>query len=218
MSEQVFEAVEIDDLADYQSLAMPFLIRKESYRLNMQHCLGGITGEIAEMKDAVKQAVFYVKDITSMDFKNLDIVNMGEELGDGIWYAIVSLTLFAEQSDKFQFSPLDFQDGLEVPEITNDADAYRTLVISQRKAAQIEEMFEVDGTVEVGGIYCVVEAMLGLAQYWQLPMLDLLSTNINKLRERYWKKGKYDQLAAIEANRDRASERVTLTQGMTKYA
>ena len=50
----------------------------KGYELNLLHCVIGTSTEVAELLDQAKKHIYYGKE--------LDVVNIEEEIGDACWY------------------------------------------------------------------------------------------------------------------------------------
>lgn len=70
------------DIIEYQEASERTLIDK-GHDLNLLHAAMGIGTEAGELLDAFKRKIFYGKD--------LDVVNVKEEIGDLMWYVAILL-------------------------------------------------------------------------------------------------------------------------------
>ena len=70
------------DIKTYLSASERTLIDK-GYDMNLLHAAMGISTESGELMDAFKRKIFYGKD--------LDVVNLKEEIGDIMWYMAILL-------------------------------------------------------------------------------------------------------------------------------
>lgn len=66
------------DLKQYQIHAARTFLSKGDTEKDIMHCLIGMQTDLGELSDPFKKGIFYGKDI--------DLVNVGEELGDLLWY------------------------------------------------------------------------------------------------------------------------------------
>lgn len=60
--------------------------QSEGKRRDLLHCASGMVTEAGELIDPFKRAMFYKKE--------LDVVNVIEEVGDGLWYIAIACRIF----------------------------------------------------------------------------------------------------------------------------
>jgi NTP pyrophosphatase (non-canonical NTP hydrolase) len=196
----------IKTLAEYQQLASRTCPDLGSDRLNIFHMNTGIITEIGEAVDPIKKKIAYGKEI--------DLINVGEEIADAAWYIANRARMFLEESQNsiiwgsFRFSDLitqyeeDFKK--ELAELITPIDTFlfvADLLHSIRPQSSLEEA----DPIEAVGLPCMTllykaAELLGL-DFWQL-----LTNNIAKLQVRYPEK--FTNEAAL--NRNLEAERAEL--------
>lgn len=192
----------IKTLAEYQQLASRTCPDLGTPELNYLHMNMGIITEIAEAIDPIKKFIAYTKP--------LDLVNIGEEIADAMWYIANKARLFlTEEENKyvwgtnthFDMITKDFNNTEDV-KINNISDVVATLhgVIPDGSIQKVSKQpFDCIGISDVVLLFKV-------AEYFKLDFWQILTNNINKLQVRY--PDKFTNEAAINRNLD--AERVEL--------
>jgi hypothetical protein len=182
----------ITDIAVYQQLASRTCVDLGSEELNTRHMQMGVITEVGETLDVIKKFIAYGKP--------LDIVNIGEEIADTIWYraneAKMGGVAWAQSDLDIFCSQIDAQileSGFKVTAETVDAFIVSILPYSYGNS-------EADNALKDVAILNVV------ATFYGLDLFQLLTNNINKLQVRYPEK--FTNEAAL--NRDLTAERTEL--------
>lgn len=204
----------IENLAEYQQLASRTCPDLGSPALNIFHMNSGIITEVGEAIDPIKKHIAYKKP--------LDIVNIGEEIGDAMWYIANRARLFLSAqsllgtwqttNESFNEALIDFKQRFEIELLTaQKSEQNKLITVSKflhalnRAIPDMETIKEEDCYVLGDAvILCVICELLGL-DFWQI-----LTTNIEKLQKRY--PDKFTEEAAV--NRDLEAEREILEKGV----
>lgn len=205
-----FKEIVITSHSDYAASAITTLANKNTVGMNVEHCLVGIGGELGELRDATKVAVFYKKDIQTFDLRHLDKVNVMEELGDAFWYISVLATVLSNYDSESYETFQEIMSKTAADTIRTDAELNRVAITCQKLAVDMEIAWYEQTKLDMDKFYLLIEGLMSIAQYLDIPLLKTYTRNINKLRLGRYKKGKFDDLAAMEKNRDRARERELL--------
>lgn len=183
----------IKTVEQYQQLASRTCVDLGSDELNLRHMQMGIITEVGETLDVIKKFVAYGKP--------LDIVNIGEEIADTIWYkaneARMAGVIWKQEEFDMVCSELDAAILKEkLDPISNEVvDAFIVSVIPVTYGDG-----ESDTALRDVGVLNVV------ANFYGLDLFQILTNNINKLKVRYPEK--FTNEAAL--NRDTTAERVEL--------
>lgn len=176
----------IKSLSEYQQLASRTCVDLGDYEINCFHMNSGINTEIGEYIDAVKRHIAYGKAI--------DIVNLGEELGDIMWYVANRANLFAisqlfwkqdidTMEEDFLNFKKDYQSSKNLPKASSENVYIKTcnlitpLLIVENYLEKAHPKYCI-GNLEVFVIMCICKE-LGL-DFW-----EILTKNIEKLKVRY---------------------------------
>lgn len=170
------------NLNEYSPLAARTCPDLGSQGLNILHMDFGIMTEIGELLDIFKKELAYKKEI--------DIVNLGEEIADIAWYCANKLRM-----TQITYPGRDIKSYVPDPPLTPEK-IYRTL-----RTYMAGGMF--NGISSEGPLLYFLEV---LASQYGLDFGTLLESNINKLRVRYPEK--FDTEKAL--NRDLKAERTAL--------
>lgn len=183
-------------LNEYFKLANVTLSKAATPELDLLHAKLGMITEPAEALDAFKRAIFYGRD--------LDVVNLLEEIGDAIWYCHIPLiginsSLFDRQSD-------DWQSEQALPPVASYAGTINALSECINAAAT-------SGLTEVTASFCLF-TLARLLRSLDVPLSVVLYANIAKLAKRY----PADKFEELPANiRELAGERHVLTAYLSEY-
>jgi NTP pyrophosphatase (non-canonical NTP hydrolase) len=182
----------INDIAVYQQLASRTCPDLGSEEQNIKHMHMGIITEVGEAIDVIKKFIAYGKP--------LDIINIGEELADIIWYKANECRIT---------SHIWTQEEFDVA--CSDLDAFMLIEKMQVTAENVDESI----ASILPFMYLVEEGESGLksiavlntaVNFYGLDLFQLLTNNINKLLVRY--PDKFTNEAAL--NRDLEAERKEL--------
>ncbi len=183
----------IETLAEYQQLASRTCPDLGTPGENALHMQLGIITEIGETLDIFKKKHAYKKEI--------DLVNLGEELADQLWY--VSNNALQRNVNVFDALTLEaittiVEDNFIIPS-TEARKIHTTIGILLGLNASTLNMEKFDYVNYVASVYAI-------CKIWKLDLLQILTNNINKLKVRY--PDKFDEEKA--ANRDLKAERKEL--------
>ena len=183
----------IKTVEEYQQLASRTCVDLGSPELNLRHMQMGVITEVGETLDVIKKFVAYGKP--------LDIVNIGEEIADTIWYkaneARMAGIVWTQATFERNCAELDAAMLRKeiVPISEHTVDGFITSVIPSRYGKS-----EANTALEDVVILNVV------SNFYSLDFFQILTNNINKLKIRYPEK--FTNEAAL--NRDTTAERVEL--------
>lgn len=202
----------ITTLAEYQQLASRTCKSLGSEQLDYMHMDLGIQTEIGETLDIFKRLFAYGKEI--------DLVNLAEELADQVWYRANYARLFCEYHTEDSFSKgialgWETNVGLEKGIEMFKKDFERELVegikdenivelLQSSLAMSLQDMpqhFKAVGIADVTVCYII-------CNHYNIDFWQALTNNINKLKVRYPEN--FTNEHAL--NRDLESERVVLEQ------
>lgn len=187
------------NLQEYKPLALAFCVSK-GYNFDLQHAAMGMITEAGELIDAVKRQMIYGKDI--------DAVNLKEEVGDCLWYANVAADtigwrLSGEVLPSMQNNLFDKRTTLFTLSIAlNGAAAAFGGCVSEitegDKASYADELPD--------WLSCYAAALAEFGRRFGFTLEDAADANIAKLQKRF--PNGFTAHAAL--NRDTAAERAVL--------
>jgi NTP pyrophosphatase (non-canonical NTP hydrolase) len=198
----------IETLAEYQQLASRTCPDLGSEKLNLFHMNSGIVTEIGEAIDPIKKHIAYGKE--------LDLVNVGEEIADACWYIANKARLFlnektnkelwSEEIFKNCIKDFESQGDLEIKDLFDVTEVLHTIssqIATLVKLNQVETFIERDSV----GIDSMT-LLFKVAEFLKLDFWQLLTNNIQKLQIRYPEK--FSNESAL--NRNLEEERKVLEQ------
>lgn len=204
-----------ETINEYRELAKRTCVDLGTIEKNMFHMNTGVITEIGEAIDPIKKHIAYNKP--------LDLVNIGEEIGDCAWY-IANRSNFLIYDDFTKNLMEEVWSERNFKEITDDWN--KTFDLEDCKAAPLEErlmnvanllysisgdMPDLDERMHPSYTGITMMALLDRAcDLLGLNFMEILNTNIEKLKKRYPEK--FTEEDAI--NRDLDSERATLEEGI----
>lgn len=204
-----------ETINEYRELAKRTCVDLGTMEKNMFHMNTGIITEIGEAIDPIKKHIAYNKP--------LDLVNVGEEIGDCAWYIANRSTFLVidEKSEELMsnvWSEESFKDITEDWNKTFDYEVLKDLEhqdklinVSNLLYAVVTDMPDLDASFDNSYTGITQMAMLDRAcALLGLNFMEILNTNIEKLKKRYPEK--FTEEGAI--NRDLDSERATLEEGI----
>lgn len=192
----------IKTLAEYQQLASRTCPDLGTPDLNYFHMNAGIITEIGEAIDPIKKHIAYGKP--------LDLVNVGEEIADAMWYIANRSRLFlTEEQNQYTWGTQQQFDLLSEDFDTEKELAPTSIIKAAGLLSSVKP--EIDITqVSKRPIDCIglpdVVILFKVSIYFGLDFWQILTNNINKLKIRY--PDKFTNEAAL--NRDLDAERVEL--------
>lgn len=183
-------------LNEYFKLANVTLSKAATPELDLLHAKLGMITEPAEALDAFKRAIFYGRD--------LDVVNLLEEIGDAIWYC--HIPLIGTTSSVFDLQSDDWQYAQALP----SAPSYTGTINALSDCINTAATF---GLTEVTANFCLF-TLARLLRSLDVPLSVVLYANIAKLAKRY----PADKFEELPANiRELAGERHVLTTYLSEY-
>lgn len=144
-----------------------------SKRLNLIHSALGVITEVGEIIDVIKRHIFY--------YKELDIVNIKEEIGDLAWY-------FAIPFREFKLDVLDSNDNAFFIDTRNDFYWNLTFVIvefQEQYILEIDNFNDPFKEVNTETIQKSFSFLRTLCKYFEIDLNECLEMNIKKLQTRY---------------------------------
>lgn len=172
---------------EYQTLSertCPILENIEQDRLHMKL---GVNTEVGEFLDAIKKHIAYKRE--------LDIINLGEEIGDIYWYLINEMRIEGEFiNDSF------FEFRLN-RNISKDSDS--PINLSDAASRLIDWSMEYNNSV-MKDYYSLIVELMEISYKLNLSTPDILIKNINKLKVRFPEK--FTTENALNRNLDKERE------------
>lgn len=184
---------------EYRGLASNTLAELGSTESNIQHMLVGMITEIGELLDAHKKNFAYGKE--------LDMVNIKEEIGDFFWYVANFDNIYKKDVAQSSFMVSTSNSNSDNPiHALSSAMEYASKALSHLLTSTTELMVE---SYISSVIRLVVSDILWYCKYYNIDVEKIFDTNIAKLKTRY--PNKFTQEDAL--NRDLKSERKILENG-----
>lgn len=177
-------------------------------QLHLEHMCLGFLGEMGEIIDGYKKHIVY--------HKPLDLVNMGEEVGDIAWYIIGALPELGFSPDVYDRMYADatyVYVSFPQSSLREDGVPTKTVLIgcNQVLNSVATVLFLAPSTVPSecsAQAMGLLSALKSLVHTFDLDLSAVLTANIAKLAKRYG--DKYSDYAAL--NRDLAGERAVLEE------
>ena len=190
----------IETLAEYQQLASRTCPDLGTPELNMLHMNLGIVTEIGEFLDPIKKHIAYGKE--------LDVVNLGEELADIAWYVSNKAKMFMpEDKHNNSWNRTDsFEQGVKLYDtMFKSREHDLTDIVIMSNSIIPEDMRKLDDEFYHYGIDNIV-VISKICEYFKLDFWQILTNNIAKLQIRY--PDKFSNENAL--NRNLEAERIEL--------
>lgn len=186
-------------IEQYRQEVTRTLVALPTLEENLLHMAYGITTEIGELHDIYKKKLAYGKEI--------DLVNLKEELGDILWYVFNGFN-FLEITEEEKYMLVNGENNaIEFLKINN---YFNTSVLLPHLVCQCNDIYKSTSVYdrfilirEYSSLYYDVFALCNL---YEFNIEDVFETNINKLKVRFPEK--FTQEQAL--NRDLEKERQTL--------
>lgn len=175
----------IKTITEYQELAKRTCPTLGSHAEDLVHMKLGVFTEIGELLDVIKKHLAYGK--------AMDVVNIGEEIADVVWYIVNNSTF---RGYTIHHIPPEFASIISIPNVIDYCERIMCCYILDGDDERIESY----------GGHNQVAILKSIADYFELNFLQILTNNINKLKVRY--PDKFDTEKAINRNLDR--ERIEL--------
>lgn len=172
---------------EYQKLAKKTCANLDNVLLNtnLLHCELGVLTECGEILDIFKKKIAYGKE--------LDIVNVGEEIADVAWYIVNEATFTHRELTELKNRWTPISSDLE---FINSVQLLMRHYVSDRPMIALEDRLGL---------------LVNMATYFSLDFEELLGTNIAKLKARF--PNNFNSEDAL--NRDLDNERRILESGTT---
>lgn len=155
---------------------------------NLLHASLGLITEFGELVDIYKRNIFYGKEI--------DIVNVKEELGDLMWYLAIIFRIFPQKLD---YKSLEITDKIRV--LYSIQDNINDII----RISDFYNLSEI--SFLVNSLYRNIERF---AQLNNFTLEDVMQTNIDKLKARFPEKFTNE----LALNRDLEAERKVLENSL----
>ena len=157
----------------------------KGHALNLLHARTGIFTEIGELLDQFKKHIYYDKE--------LDEVNIKEELGDVMWYCAIHIR--EHEIDPYSIKPYGYKD------------IYDKMASDKDDKLEVYQMM-IDDLISTNprSLQSIFYTVYAIADYFKFDLDDILQTNINKLKARF--PHKFTSEKAL--NRDLEKERQIL--------
>lgn len=182
------------DLITYQKAAQRTVKDLGQESVNIAHMALGMASELSELEECLSGDI-------------IDKVNLGEELGDKMWYAVnyatfreINLSLFTANTPIMRRLTIK---GL-----------YSTVIIEGGRFADIAKRYLAYGqkiedqkifTKEVDILFAYMGAIENIAAYYMLDIKEIMGRNITKLYARYPEKFSEDKALVRDLEAERAA-------------
>lgn len=190
----------IKTIVEYQKLAERTCVDLGSDDKNANHMWLGIITEAGEILDVLKKNLAYKKEV--------DLVNLGEEFADTMWYVANSANFIGGAFG-------EIEEGTEEYSLTQSIREYykeyvNVPIKTMEEKIEFTILFYRDfithfNSLNLLQLYITVRFIV---DYWGFDFYQILTNNIEKLKVRYPEK--FTEESAL--NRDLDAERKTLEQ------
>lgn len=187
----------IKNIAEYQQLASRTCVDLQTDEKNQNHMWLGITTEVGEILDVCKKNLAYSKPV--------DVVNVGEEISDKMWY-IANMANFKKIILLDDVTEKDETLWLILCSVYDDFISISERTIEVKVDFTIQFYKDFFGNYDELTVYDLFTVTKFFSDFWQFDFYQLLTNNINKLQVRYPEK--FTNEAAL--NRNLEAERVEL--------
>lgn len=166
--------------------------QSEGKRRDLLHACAGMVTEAGELIDPFKRAMFYKKE--------LDIVNVIEEIGDGLWYIAVACRVFNLNLDLNQknndyyknnkIKQIQTEEGLMefMLEFNNYVNKLSMKILSYsefKENLKFDVANFIDVIFDVANFIDVIQEMNLIAEMFNFNLELVMDVNINKLKKRF---------------------------------
>lgn len=165
-------------------------------KLDFLHCVSGLITEFGEFVDPLKRHIFYGKE--------LDIVNLKEELGDMMWYLAIPIRHFCLEDTNFidNFIIEEYYLYNHINDEINISDIICSL--NEDTNSIIQTLYYTPHYISSNNeLTNLISNIYGICDYFKIDFEDMLDSNINKLKARFPEK--FTEYHAL--NRDLIKER-----------
>lgn len=166
-------------------------------KLDFLHCTMGLVTEFGEFVDPLKRHIFYGKE--------LDVVNLKEELGDMMWYLAIPIRYFGLEEREMIDQKIIIRDYEynHINNIINISDIIFSLNNDINIVVDQLNCISPDANTIFYEISLLISNIYSICNYFKIDFEDMLETNINKLKARFPEK--FTEYHAL--NRDLVKER-----------
>ncbi len=183
----------IETFAEYQQLASRTCPDLGNPQDNTVHMQLGIITEVGETLDIFKKKHAYNKEI--------DFVNLGEELADQLWY--VANDALQRKNNAFQTITIEVLDGIVKDNFVLPSSEQVKIINSVGILAGLNASAL---NMEKFDYISYIASISAICKIWDLDLFQILTNNIEKLKVRYPEKFNEDKAL----NRDLDKEREVL--------
>lgn len=164
---------------EYQNLAMR-TARRGDRDFDLLHAALGVITEGGELVDAYKRHLVYGKE--------LDTLNLVEEVGDVLWYAALACAAAELDMDEFYGKALSNVSRRNDPEGSPLLIASSIATFGSVMLECVLSPNDYDGRAEAiytGALLATVVDLIGLCRHFKVTLNQVASANISKLMRRY---------------------------------
>lgn len=155
--------------------------QSEGKRRDLLHCASGMVTEAGELIDPFKRAMFYKKE--------LDVVNVIEEVGDGLWYIAIACRIFnlnldlSQENNQYyktnKIKQIQTEEGL-MEFMLNFNEYVNKLAMKIVRVSEFNESkFDIDCFIDV------IQEMNLIGEIFNFNLELAMDVNINKLKKRF---------------------------------
>lgn len=155
--------------------------QSEGKRRDLLHCASGMVTEAGELIDPFKRAMFYKKE--------LDVVNVIEEVGDGLWYIAIACRIFnlnldlSQENNQYyktnKIKQIQTEEGL-MEFMLNFNEYVNKLDMKIVRVSEFNESkFDIDCFIDV------IQEMNLIGEIFNFNLELAMDVNINKLKKRF---------------------------------
>jgi NTP pyrophosphatase (non-canonical NTP hydrolase) len=155
--------------------------QSEGKRRDLLHCASGMVTEAGELIDPFKRAMFYKKE--------LDVVNVIEEVGDGLWYIAIACRIFnlnldlSLENNRYyksnKIKQIQTEEGL-MEFMLNFNEYVNKLTMKIVRVSELNESkFDIDCFTDV------IQEMNLIGEIFNFNLELAMEVNINKLKKRF---------------------------------
>lgn len=173
--------------------------QSEGKRRDLLHCASGMVTEAGELIDPFKRAMFYKKE--------LDVVNVIEEVGDGLWYIAIACRIFNLNLDLNQennqyyktnkIKQIQTKEGLM--EFMLGFNEYVNKLAM--KIVRVSDFVDIKFNIEY--FTDVIQEMNLIAEMFNFNLDLAMEVNINKLKKRFPNKFTYEDAITRDLKAER---------------
>lgn len=178
---------------DFRENAKRTLVSLPSKELDIQHMVVGMATEIGELFDAHKKNFAYGKE--------LDLVNIKEEIGDFFWYVA---NLDNILNNEMQNSIFNIEEHPPTKNVLYNL-SIAQIYVSESIAIVTKEVKNENYELHIASIVREsVGCVLSYVSHFSFDLFEIFDLNVNKLKARY--PDKFTQKNALERNLQKERE------------